>query len=224
MAEEEMTDSMREAMSLNGDPERLAAFYDKWATNYDVDVGSENYGVPASMVVTLSSAVDVLAEQGVDTSAFASDSATVLDVGCGTGQIGVALSKAGYQTIDGIDISAEMIAIATSTGAYRQLEAGVDLTGSIPSHLRHRAEIVVIGGVFTVGHLPPTTLETIATMVKPGGLLVVSTRQAYQDQTGYQSVSEELEKQGVLRLVCPLPNRPYTMDSVGDYWAYQVRI
>ena len=36
----------------------------------------------------------------------------VLDVGCGTGLVGLALSEVGAETLDGIDLSPEMLAVA----------------------------------------------------------------------------------------------------------------
>ncbi len=219
---DEMTESMRQSMSLDGDVAKLTQFYDHWASNYDSDVGDHGYGLPASMVATLATAVQTLETSGVDITQFQPTAATVLDAGCGTGLVGVALSEAGYQTIDGVDLSAEMVQIARASGVYRRLHSGVDLTIEPADDLRQTADIVTVGGVFTVGHVPPEALEPIAQLVRPGGLLLVSTRQAYQGQTGYQDVSDRLANQGLFQLLCHQRDLPYTMDSVGDYWAYRV--
>ena len=73
-----MTDSMHEVMNLSGDAEKLRAFYDRWATEYDADVG-QNYGMPSMVVSALRQAIDVepsLAE-------FNQPDTRILDAGCG---------------------------------------------------------------------------------------------------------------------------------------------
>jgi predicted TPR repeat methyltransferase len=50
-----------------------------------------------------------------------------LDVGCGTGLVGVELSKHGFPRLDGLDLSEAMMAQAERRGVYRRL-AIADLT------------------------------------------------------------------------------------------------
>ena len=213
-----MTESMREAMSLDGDVEKLAAFYARWASYYDDDVSSHGYGLPAMMVET------VLAAARVDetTTRFGDRSLKVLDAGCGTGLVGVALRGVGYTELHGIDLSPEMIERARERDIYRSLEAGVDLATPVPEHLLAAADIVVVGGVFTVGHVPPGALEVVTTMARPGGVLVVSTRASYHADAGFSDVRRRLADDGLLELLVHIAEAPYTMDSTGDYWAWRV--
>jgi len=51
----------------------------------------------------------------------------ILDAGCGTGLVGVALAERGARSIDGVDLSPGMIAKAKETGVYRRL-APADLS------------------------------------------------------------------------------------------------
>jgi predicted TPR repeat methyltransferase len=213
----EMTDSMHNVMNLGGDAEKLRAFYDRWATEYDADVG-QNYGMPSMVVSALRQAIDVEASLAE----LNQPDTRILDAGCGTGQVGIALAAAGYTIIDGIDLSPEMIRIAETTGVYRNLEGGVDLTLPAPDSLARLADIVTIGGVFTVGHVPPEALATVATLVRHGGLLSVSTREAYHQETDYVMVQDGLVADGALDLLLHIAKGPYTMDSTGDYWVYLV--
>jgi len=199
-------------MSLDGDVGRLAAFYAKWAGGYDEDVASHGYGLPAMMVDTLLAAAPDI-DRG---------NAVVLDAACGTGLVGAVLDAVGFSTIDGVDLSPEMIAGAQARGIYRNLVAGVDLTEHPPADLAGRYDAVTVGGVFTVGHIPPDALLTVAGFARPGGVVVVSTRQAYQEETGFAEYSARVVGRGELELVAHISEAPYTMDSTGDYWAYRL--
>lgn len=212
------TESMNHAMSLDGDADTLAKFYDGWAADYDEDIKAD-YLSPAMMVRTLREAI-----ASNDALAWASESSvSVVDAGCGTGLTGVALAKAGYTTIDGVDLSAEMIAQATKTGVYRTLESEFDLLQAPPERWRSAYDLVTIAGVFTVGHIPPDALVNVAAMARPGGLVIVSTRAAYYDSTNFGQVSDDLQAHGKLDLVHKITDGPYTMDSTAHYWAYRVQ-
>ena len=212
------TESMNHAMSLDGDAETLAKFYDDWATDYDEDI-REGYLSPAMMLRTLSETIaaheDLAWASGATTS--------VLDAGCGTGLTGVALAGAGYTIIDGVDLSAAMIDQAKETGVYRTLESGFDLMREPTERWRGTHDVVTIAGVFTVGHVPPEALVNVCDLARPGGLVIASTRAAYYDSTNFDQVSDELIASGKVELVHKITDAPYTMDSTAHYWSYRVR-
>jgi predicted TPR repeat methyltransferase len=211
------TKSMNKSMSLDGNPKRLAKFYDDWAVSYDEDL-TEDYSLPATMVRTLTEAID--ANDSLEWAI--SPDIKVLDAGCGTGLVGLALSSAGYLTIDGVDLSAEMVTQAKQRNIYRRLEADFDLTKPVVMRRAASYDLVLVAGVFTVGHVPPSALTNVADLVRPGGLLIVSTRVAYYDSTNYQAVSDGMEAAGQIKLVHKIDNGPYTLDSTAHYWAYRV--
>lgn len=137
--------------------------YADWADRYDADVKSWGYATPARIAEALAAHLP-------------DKSAPVLDFGCGTGLSGLALKAVGFLTVDGTDISAEMIAQVAGRDIYRNLwqsESGV--LDFAPGDYA----AITATGVISVGAAPPETLDTVLDYLAPGGLLALS----YNDAT-----------------------------------------
>jgi SAM-dependent methyltransferase len=78
-------------------PDDSVRLYADWADSYDTDFVSEQGYIYHQNVA------DLLVRKRADING------AVLDVGCGTGVVGVALQHGGFSVIDGIDISAQML-------------------------------------------------------------------------------------------------------------------
>lgn len=211
-------EAIKDATSLDGDPAKVREFYDDWAEKYDRDVADEEYSGPEYIVEFFSTRLRESAQQ-VDPQ---DRHLEILDAGCGTGLIGVALKARGYQTIDGFDLAPSMVAKAGKTGAYRSLRSGVDMTRKMGAYGDGCYDAVVCCGVFTHGHVPPSSLLELARVAEPGGWLVVSTRVSYCDATGFESVCRSLAEEGRLRIASAAMNGPYTADEGAHYWAFEV--
>ena len=137
-------------------PEQTRAHYDRWSGNYDSELAENGYATPARCAEAL------IATQTPVT-------ARVLDFGCGTGISGEALKRVGFQTIDGCDLSAEMLKKAETKEIYNnlwQIEAG--------SILPTQYDVITAVGVISTGAAPPETLDTILGVLNSGGRLVLS--------------------------------------------------
>jgi len=137
--------------------EETIAVYADWADSYDADVAARGYQTPGR----LAQALEI----------FAKLDATILDFGCGTGIGGMALTKAGYKTLDGTDVTAEMLAKAEDLGIYRKL------WHSTPGELsfgKGAYDVIVAVGVISLGAAPPDTLAPIEAKLDTGGILAMS--------------------------------------------------
>jgi len=145
------------------------ALYDRWAETYDTELVEENaYAQP-------SRCAEMLSRYLKDREAH------ILDVGCGTGLSGGALIEAGYQRIDGCDLSPGMLEKARQTGLYGRLfEADLNKP---PLHaLDEQYDAAVAVGVFSFGHVLPDALDDILRIMAPGAPLVIGLNEHFYDE------------------------------------------
>lgn len=195
------------ALQLDSDPRNLKQYYADWARNYDRDVEAVQYSGPEFAATLL--------EQHLDERAKA-----ILDAGCGTGLVGVALQARGYQLVDGFDLSPEMAQLSSATGAYRDVVGDVDIMHAQRDYARSDYEALLSVGVFTLGHVPPQALEALLPLVRVGGLLVISTRSHYFEQTDFQQCVDALVDAGRLQLLQVVWDAPYNHDGDAHYWVF----
>ncbi|MCL6281951.1 class I SAM-dependent methyltransferase [Ruegeria sp. 2012CJ41-6] len=138
--------------------------YDQWAASYDAEVGENGYVTPGRVADAL---WGVLPET----------QAPILDFGCGTGLSGLALRRAGFEVIDGMDPSPEMLEGARTKSAYRALKL-LDVEDRAPIASGSYKAIAAIG-VLGTGAAPPETFDLLVHALGRGGLLAFS----YNDHT-----------------------------------------
>lgn len=139
--------------------EETRALYDKFSGSYDEAVAEQGYATPARIATALSAQTR---DHGLP----------ILDFGCGTGLAGLALTEAGFQTIDGLDLSREMLEGAAARDVYRalaQIDPDVDLRGTAENYAA-----VVACGVIGSGAAPLSTFDTIFYAMAPGALFAFS--------------------------------------------------
>ena len=157
--------------------------YDDWSASYDEEVGSEGYATPARIAAAL-------------TRFLPDRAAPILDFGCGTGMSGAAMAAAGFETIDGCDLSPEMLARAKTKDAYRTLwQAEPD--AAFPITPGDYAAITAVG-VVSKGAAPPDTLDILVDALGTGGLLLFS----FNDHTFEDPAFEAKVDQHLSRGTC----------------------
>ncbi len=138
------------------DPKDL---YREWADTYDNELAQNEYITPIRTAKALAT--------------FASNKSTpILDFGCGTGLSAEALLSYGFSSIDGFDISSEMIEIARGKSIYRNLQCFNPDKG-IPVKQNEYSIITAIG-VISVGAAPISIFDQVFDLLPPNGLFAFS--------------------------------------------------
>ena len=159
----------------------LRPFYAQWALSYDQEVGENGYITPLRIAEALARHVKDL-------------SIPILDYGCGTGISGQAFQEAGFFTIDGMDISDEMLEVAAQKKIYRRLEVFAPETG--PDVKLGAYNIIAAVGVIGAGAAPLAVLDQIMALLAPKGLLVFSFNDHTLEDPAYDGRVENYVKQG----------------------------
>ncbi len=164
--------------------EEVAALYDGWAETYDAEMAAAGYRHPSICLALLARHLP-------------RGAAPVLDAGAGTGLVGRWLGIVGYPEVEGLDISAGMLAVAERTGAYRALHR-LALGGPLPFADGAFAG-VVSAGVFTTGHVGAEGLDELIRVCRAGGVIVLTVKMALWDG-GFGERVEELAAAGLVEV------------------------
>lgn len=151
-------------------PQDAARLYGDWASTYDGSF-AEAWGYVAPREIAA-----IFREHA------GADDTPILDVGAGTGLVATAL---GELTIDAVDISEEMLAVAGGKGLYRE-RIVADLTQPL-AIADDRYGGVVSCGAFTHGHVGPECLPELLRVTRPGALFCVGTIAPVFDGAGFGS-------------------------------------
>lgn len=150
-------------------PDDSVRYYRDWADRYDSDFAADmDYQSPR----VVAAAFEALGGRG-----------PVLDVGAGTGLVAEALNHLGIGPVDGIDISADMLAVAAAKGFYRST-IQADLTRALPLENSVYSG-VISAGTFTSGHVGPDAFRELLRISAPGAVFAVTVHSAVYEAGGF---------------------------------------
>lgn len=150
-------------------PEDSLKLYGRWAKSYERSFAQGmDYRLP-----------EHVAQAFVEFGA----SGPALDIGAGTGLVGAALAARGFASIDGMDISPQMLEEASKKGVYRKLFEG-DMTGRLPV-ADGAYQAIVSSGTFTTGHVGPEALHEVLRIAAAGAKIVLSVSEAHWISAGF---------------------------------------
>lgn len=160
-------------------PEELNRAYSDWACEYDHDTCHVmGYVGPKTAAQMLDHHLDAKA-------------AKILDAGCGTGLVGEVLKNMGYENLEAMDYSADMISEAQKKSVYNSLfQADLNDRLKVPQNA-YDATICV--GTFTYAHVGPGAFDEFVRITRPGGFVCFSIRDGAYEEYGYRSKMLELE-------------------------------
>jgi SAM-dependent methyltransferase len=176
--------------------DELRALYDDWAAAYDEDLRAFGYSYPPAIA-------------GLVGRYVRERDAPILDAGAGTGIVGEVLSILGYTQLTGIDLSDGMLAVARTKGVYAELKN--QTLGEPLDFADAGFAAVVSAGVLTTGHAPPSCLDELIRITRPGGHLIFTLSLPVYEEGGFKPKLEALTEQGLWRAVettptwCALP-------------------
>ncbi len=159
-----MTDEIFEETYSPKSKQDTEAHYQKWASTYEASVAEQGYATPGRVAQAL-------------WSKRPEAQTPILDYGCGTGLSGLALSAVGFEVIDGMDPTPNMLEEARAKEVYRAL-TGFNITDANPIKQGSYTTISAIG-VIGAGAAPPETLDLLMHALPKDGLLAFS----YNDHT-----------------------------------------
>jgi len=182
-------------------PAQVLGRYDEWADQYEADVLGWGYTLPDAIMA-------------VAHAAGLRPGAQVLDAGCGSGLIGVALAAAGHEASDltGADGSASLLDVAARAGRYGQV-VELDLTKSLP-FADNAFGGVVCGGVLTYITDAAPLLDEFLRVAAPEAPIVVSQRTDLWIERDFEATLEALRARGV-QVECS-ERRPY-LPELAEY-------
>jgi predicted TPR repeat methyltransferase len=144
--------------------------YADWAHSYDDGFAKDmDYRLPQIVAGML---VEMYDGQGA-----------VLDVGAGTGLVAQYVSHSAKMTMDALDISPDMLAVAAAKGLYRDTIVG-DVTGRLDI-ATGTYDAIVSSGTFTHGHVGPDALDEVIRIAKRGAVFVLSINAEHFEARGF---------------------------------------
>jgi predicted TPR repeat methyltransferase len=192
-------------------PEQVAAAYDAWAETYEADMAASGYRHPTIALALLARHLP-------------RGAGPLLDAGVGTGLMGQWLPLVGYGVVDGLDLSAGMLAVAARKGVYRTLQQ-LALGGPLPYQDGTFAGIISTG-VFTTGHVGAEALPELIRICARGGVIVLTVKGAVWD-AGFGTALAALQHEGRIRVLeqtapyVSMPGDPATTPGIGIVFSPQ---
>jgi len=167
--------------------EELMDAYTDWAADYDADT-VDRFGYVAH--IASANALD----KALDTR-----DAYILDAGCGTGLVGEELAKKGYDKMDALDYSKEMLDESRRKKVYgRHIQADLSKPLDIEENCY---DAVVCTGTFTYGHVKASAFDELVRITNPGGIICFTIREGAYEDYGYRQQMIALEQQQAWELV-----------------------
>eukprot|EP00933_Yihiella_yeosuensis_P053086 TRINITY_DN5125_c0_g1_i3.p1 TRINITY_DN5125_c0_g1~~TRINITY_DN5125_c0_g1_i3.p1 ORF type:complete len:496 (+),score=106.12 TRINITY_DN5125_c0_g1_i3:97-1584(+) len=176
------------------DSKSLEYFYNAWGKDYDKDMEVAHY----HNYIEVAKMLDALFH---GTSRKKRRQLKILDVGAGTGLCGKVLHELGFDNIDAVDGSAQLLDIARRRGVYKHVYPEVLVPGEpLVSVPQESYDAVVSAGSFCPDHLQGQHVLSFIDSVKRGGKIVISSSPHSDEGVGLRKMLKKLDEELVIEI------------------------
>jgi predicted TPR repeat methyltransferase/thioredoxin-like negative regulator of GroEL len=165
----------------------IRTVFDGYADHFESHLIALGYGIPVAIRSMLQAHPKIAAGLSIG---------AVLDLGCGTGMVALAIGDLPLGPFTGVDLSPRMLAHARVKRLYEELREG-DIITDLATHNRHWPLIVAADVLCYFGALEEL-LDIVHQRLEPGGWFVFSVEQVLPDHDGVVSGNGKwaLQRQG----------------------------
>ncbi|CAG0888329.1 unnamed protein product [Cyprideis torosa] len=183
-------------------------YYKKWAEKYDSDMQKHEYNGPRKVV-------EKFLELDLD------KDTRILDLLGGTGLVAELLKEQGYNNIDGLDGSQDMLEEAKNKGVYRDITVCYVGKGVRIPIEDETYDVLIGSGLFAPGHANPQVFPEFLRITKKGGYLLWTRRISYSELCPQlANINEEIERfeaEGKWRQIKPRERFPDYFPNADGY-------
>ncbi|XP_013402777.1 methyltransferase-like protein 27 [Lingula anatina] len=156
--------------------EQVMDMYKSWANSYD-----------QSMIKVLAKG-PIFAAKVVKDVLGDDRKALILDAGAGTGLVGKELQSAGFSYIDALDGCQDMLDVAKEKGIYMKYICAYLGPDKLDIPTAHYTCTVCVGTIVP-GHATAACLPELIRITKPGGHVIIATREVHLPHVGHEGKS-----------------------------------
>jgi len=124
----------------------------------------------------------------------------ILDAGCGTGLVGKALTELSYTDITGIDLSPDMLSIASVTKYYQRLDQH-DLTVIPYPYDENSFHAILCIGVLSLISDPLPVFTEFHRLLQSDGYMIFTQRDNLYTKYNYDAILKQLELKKLIQLI-----------------------
>ena len=151
----------------------IRAVFDNYADRFESHLMALGYGIPAAIRTALLDHPNVAAGDSLG---------PVLDLGCGTGLVALAIGDLPVESFTGVDLSPRMLEHAKAKRIYKELRQG-DIVADLAEH-EQRWPLIVAADVLCYFGALEDLLALVHTRLEDGGWFVFSVEQILPDHDG----------------------------------------